>query len=91
MRVKRSQWWWKEKTWYSDVPITINEVAERIKLDAKTFSEQSGLSLDEVNELIRKAIDSNFVKEIWYKKFGWTMYDWGEIESSEFKDLTVAS
>ncbi len=86
MKVCRSQYWYKDKTWFSDYPYSKDVTCEdRLKQDIKIFAQETGLKLSHAKGLIRKAtnIKNNIPSYMWMAKFGWTMEDLGIVETSE--------
>lgn len=104
MMVYRSQYWYKNKTWFADLIYRGDDwrncvrAEERIIFDIKEFAKQTGVKIGRVRNMFNLAIHNggihsskNPLEDIAYNKFGFTMRDLGLIESKEFLELVVMS
>lgn len=88
IKVYRSEYFWKNKKWFSDFKLKTKEentADNRIVHDIKIFMAHTGLVKYVVKEMFDEAIMSATPKELWKEKFGWTMIDLGEVELWEDK------
>ena len=86
MKIYRSQYFWKKKTWFSDFKVTEpteNIASNRLKHDIKIFMAHTGLVKESVEKMIEETISSDIPKELWKEKFDWTMVDLGELEQEK--------
>ncbi len=90
MKVYRSQYWYKNKTWFSDYPsFMVNTASSRIAFDIKNFSMNTGMKISHVKCLFDKTLKSGYID---WNKSKWRMVDIGPIESvNELNELVVMS
>lgn len=99
MKVYRSQWWYKNKTWFSDFPYYQETSAtDRLQLDTKELAVHAGIKLSKAKGLVNLICKDGGVrtakdplKDICYTKYHLTMRDLGLIETKGTNILTVMS
>lgn len=99
MKVYRSQYWYKDKTWFSDFPKPLDEnnnyPEDRLKFDTKIFALNTGLKLSHAKnimcgKLFERRSCSPQSKEHFIKYF-WKIKDMGLVDSNEFNQYVVMS
>lgn len=84
MAIYRSEFFWKNKKWYSDFnPKTEedNTVDNRIKHDIKRFMAHTGLVKTVVESMFKQVCTENADRKLWKEIYGWTMVDLGKVEA----------
>lgn len=93
MKVYRSQYWYKNKTWFSDFPVPSdnweNTASNRIAHDKKIFALNTGIHPKNIDKMFSRITD--FDKKDWRRILGWTMQDFGSVESNEYNEMVVMS
>lgn len=99
MKVYRAQWWYKDKTWFSDFPYSKEIGAcERLQADIKELATQGGIKLSKAKGLVNLICKDgglrtgkNPLQDICYTRYNLTMRDLGLIETKGTNILTVMS
>jgi hypothetical protein len=79
MKVYRSEFWTKDKVWYSDYPAEDESTyGDRLNFDILKFCQETKKDFLEVKKMMHQSTD--IPKCNWFIQFGFSMVDHGLIE-----------